>query len=73
MSDAPTEYAGPEDVSTEDVGPGASADVVDEASDLADRLRDIDDLPLEQRAAAFEQLHGELRARLEGADPETAD
>ncbi|BDZ66130.1 hypothetical protein [Agromyces mangrovi Wang et al. 2018] len=69
MSDAPPEDAGPEHVS-----PEASADeVADDATGLTDRLAGIDELPLEQRAVAFEQLHGELRAQLEGADPEAAD
>ncbi|WP_353809675.1 hypothetical protein [Agromyces sp. SYSU T00194] len=64
MSDAPADDATPADVS-----PEASA-----APDgLAERLAGIDELPLEERAAAFEQLHRELRAQLEGADPEAAD
>lgn len=39
-----------------------------DATDLGSRLTVIDEQPLEQRAAAFVQLHDELQARLEGAD-----
>ncbi len=33
---------------------------------LIERLRVIEDQPLEERAAAFAQLHDELRGALEG-------
>jgi hypothetical protein len=57
----------------------AAADAVDaEARDDADRdeetdallsrLRLIEDQPLDARAAAFTQVHDELRAALEGGD-----
>jgi aspartate aminotransferase-like enzyme len=39
-----------------------------ESDALLSRLRLIDDQPLESRAAAFAQLHDELRNRLEGGD-----
>lgn len=35
---------------------------------LLSRLRVIEDQPLEDRAAAFVQVHDELRSALEGAD-----
>ena len=35
---------------------------------LLDRLRLIEDQPLESRAAAFTQVHDELRSALERAD-----
>lgn len=35
---------------------------------LLSRLRVIEDQPLDQRAAAFVQVHDELRKALEGAD-----
>lgn len=44
--------------STEDTQPDTDA--------LLSRLRLIEDQPLESRAAAFAQLHDELRIRLEG-------
>jgi hypothetical protein len=59
--------------------PADAADAVDaEARDDADRdeetdallsrLRLIEDQPLDARAAAFTQVHDELRAALEGGD-----
>jgi hypothetical protein len=35
---------------------------------LIERLKVIEDQPLETRAAAFAQLHDELQTALEGAD-----
>lgn len=35
---------------------------------LAERLRAIEEQPLDSRAAAFAQLHDELQATLEGGD-----
>lgn len=48
----------------------AVADAVsDEETDaLLSRLRLIEDQPLDSRAAAFAQIHDELRAALEGGD-----
>ena len=41
----------------------------DEATDaLLSRLRLIEDQPLDARAAAFTQVHDELRSALEGGD-----
>jgi hypothetical protein len=37
-------------------------------AELAPRLRSVETLPLEQRAAAFADLHDELRAALEASD-----
>jgi hypothetical protein len=37
-------------------------------ADLAPRLRSVEALPLDQRAAAFGALHDELRTALEGSD-----
>jgi hypothetical protein len=46
----------------------------EELDALLSRLRVIEDQPLEQRAAAFVQVHDELRTALEGADaPATSD
>jgi len=56
-----------------DAPEASAAPHADDATRLAERLAAIEELPLEQRATAFEQLHGELRAQLEGADPEAAD
>lgn len=39
---------------------------------LLSRLRVIEDQPLDQRAAAFVQVHDELRKALEGADAPAA-
>lgn len=44
--------------------PGGS----EETDALMPRLRLIEDQPLDTRAAAFSQLHDELRSRLEGGD-----
>ena len=41
---------------------------VNDTDALLDRIRLIEDQPLEQRAAAFTQLHEQLQAALEGAD-----
>jgi hypothetical protein len=46
--------------------PGGGAPVDNDA--LIARLRTIEDLPLEERAAAFAKIHDELQAALEGAD-----
>jgi len=46
----------------------AEADRDDETDALLSRLRLIEDQPLEARAAAFTQVHDELRAALEGGD-----
>lgn len=51
--------------------PAEPADAVDTDA-LLSRLRVIEDQPLEQRAAAFGQVHDELRARLEGGDARAA-
>ena len=40
----------------------------EETDALVSRLNLIDDQPLEDRAAAFAQLHDELQAGLEGGD-----
>jgi hypothetical protein len=40
----------------------------DETDALLSRLRLIEDQPLDARAAAFTQVHDELRAALEGGD-----
>ena len=40
----------------------------DERDALLSRLNLIEDQPLEARAAAFTQLHDELRSALEGGD-----
>ena len=50
-----------------------SAETTDDAGHvdtdgLLSRIRLIEDQPLEQRAAAFTQLHEQLQAALEGAD-----
>jgi hypothetical protein len=39
-----------------------------ESEALIARLRTIEELPLEERAAAFAQIHDELQVVLEGAD-----
>lgn len=46
----------------------AGSDVPDVDDALLSRLRLIEDQPLDARAAAFAQIHDELRARLEGGD-----
>ena len=46
----------------------AETDRDDENDALLSRLRLIEDQPLEARAAAFTQVHDELRAALEGGD-----
>ena len=46
----------------------AEADRDDETDALLSRLRLIEDQPLEARAAAFTQVHDELRSALEGGD-----
>jgi hypothetical protein len=43
----------------------------DESRSLLSRLRVIEEQPLEQRAAAYGQLHDQLTARLEGGDART--
>jgi hypothetical protein len=45
---------------------GGGAPVDNDA--LIARLQTIEDLPLEERAAAFVKIHDELQAALEGAD-----
>jgi hypothetical protein len=40
----------------------------DDSSALLSRLRVIEDQPLDQRAAAFTQIHDRLQATLEGGD-----
>ena len=44
------------------------ADRDEETDALLSRLRLIEDQPLDARAAAFTQVHDELRAALEGGD-----
>ena len=57
-----------------DVSPGDEerepheADTRRDHDALLDRLRVIEDQPLESRAEAFGHLHDELRARLEASD-----
>lgn len=52
----------------------AADDGVPEANALLSRLRVIEDQPLDQRAAAFAQVHDELQAALEGGNtPERHD
>ena len=46
----------------------ADAERDDETDALLSRLRLIEDQPLDARAAAFTQVHDELRAALEGGD-----
>ncbi len=40
----------------------------DESRSLLSRLKLIEEQPLDQRAAAYGQLHDQLSARLEGGD-----
>ncbi|WP_197059444.1 hypothetical protein [Cryobacterium sp. MLB-32] len=42
-----------------------------DVTDLGSRLTVIDEQPLEERAAAFLQVHDELQARLEDSDQPT--
>jgi hypothetical protein len=44
----------------------------DETDALLSRLRLIEDQPLEQRAAAFAQIHDQLQHNLEGGDSNPA-
>ena len=44
------------------------ADRYEDTDALLSRLRLIEDQPLDARAAAFTQVHDELRAALEGGD-----
>lgn len=54
--------------------PDIDADSTEDLDALLSRVRVIEDQPLEQRAAAFVQLHDELRKALEGADaPASSD
>jgi hypothetical protein len=53
-----------------DTPPGGSPDSRLSADDLLNRLGTIGDQPLEDRAAAYTQLHEELRLQLEGGDSE---
>ncbi|WP_200919290.1 hypothetical protein [Curtobacterium sp. Leaf261] len=51
--------------------------MTDPASDedvrgLADRVRDVEGRPLEERSGAFAALHDELRTRLEGGGSASA-
>lgn len=46
----------------------AVAEQASESNALLDRLRVIEDQPLQARAAAFAQVHDELQTRLEGGD-----
>jgi hypothetical protein len=46
----------------------ANSPGLEDANALLSRLRLIEDQPLEARAAAFSQVHDELRATLEGGD-----
>ncbi len=48
-------------------------DAHDNDESLVPRLRVIEGQPLEQRAAAYAQVHDELTARLEGGDGTAAD
>ncbi len=52
----------------ESTGETGSENASGEADALLSRLRVIEDQPLEDRAAAFAQVHDELQARLEGGD-----
>lgn len=47
---------------------GEEENDVDIQEALLDRIRLIEDQPLEQRAAAFAQVHEQLQAALEGSD-----
>ena len=60
----------PADPETEPVDAEArdDADRDEETDALLSRLRLIEDQPLDARAAAFTQVHDELRAALEGGD-----
>ena len=51
-----------------DTPQGGNPENVTMAEELLSRLGDIGDLPLEDRAAAYAQLHDELRTHLEGGD-----
>jgi hypothetical protein len=54
--------------SSADAEARADRDRDEETDALLSRLRLIEDQPLDARAAAFTQLHDELRAALEGGD-----
>ncbi len=55
--------------STTEGSPSGDAFELDEERDaLLSQLRVIEDQPLEERAAAYLQVHDRLQARLEGGD-----
>jgi hypothetical protein len=56
------------DVAPADAEAREDAERNDETDALLSRLRLIEDQPLDARAAAFTQVHDELRAALEGGD-----
>ena len=56
------------DVDAVDAEARADTERDDETDALLSRLRLIEDQPLDARAAAFTQVHDELRAALEGGD-----
>lgn len=66
--DDETERALDADADAVDVEARADAERDDETDALLSRLRLIEDQPLDARAAAFTQVHDELRAALEGGD-----
>jgi len=48
--------------------PASDVENAGDSDALLSRLRVIEDQPLDERAAAFGQLHDELRRGLEGSD-----
>jgi hypothetical protein len=60
--------AQPDEASGEAAGDKAVGESATETDALLSRLRLIEDQPLDQRAAAFAQIHDELQSALEGGD-----
>ncbi len=48
--------------------PATDVETAGDSDALLSRLRVIEDQALDERAAAFAQIHDELRRRLEGSD-----
>ena len=65
-TDVPATTGVPDETGVQDM---TSALSPQESDALLSRLRLIEDQPLDQRAAAFAQVHDQLQATLEGGNP----
>ncbi|MET0989225.1 MAG: hypothetical protein ABWY54_01120 [Glaciihabitans sp.] len=50
------------------IADGVTPDQGDDAQELRARLQGIEDLPLDQRADEYAQVHAQLQSLLEGSD-----